>query len=77
MKELSAALDRDKRFEAEIKAADPAMRAQLLGAWKEALLERVVTVLKATGDPKRLVFLDKNLAVLEELIATDPARPPK
>ena len=32
------AVERGKRFHAELKTADPAMAAQLLGAWKELIM---------------------------------------
>lgn len=66
-------MDRSKRFQREIKAADQAMKAQLLGAWKEALLERAATALKATNDPKLLSLFDTNLALVEEFIGTPRA----
>jgi hypothetical protein len=46
------AVERGKRFHAELKTADPAMAAQLLGAWKELIMGEMVKLLQATNDPK-------------------------
>jgi hypothetical protein len=46
------AVEREKRFHAELKTADPAMAAQLLGAWKELIMGEMVKLLQATNDPK-------------------------
>ena len=69
MTPLRAALDRGERFEEELKAVDATMRAQLIGAWKESILERAAEVLRVASDPKYLAFLDRNIAVVEEIIS--------
>lgn len=69
MTALTAALDRGDRFEKELKAVDAATGAQLIGAWKESLLERITDVLRATSDPKDLAFLDRDIAVVEEILS--------
>lgn len=69
MTELGAALDRGDRFEEELKAVDAATRAQLIGAWKESILERIAEVLRAGSDPKDLAFLDRNIGVVEEIVS--------
>ncbi|MBI4528181.1 MAG: hypothetical protein HY695_30680 [Deltaproteobacteria bacterium] len=64
---FKAALERAEKFEAELEAADPAMSAQLLGAYKELLMEEFVSVLKETSRPDRLALLDQNIALVQEL----------
>ena len=59
------AVERGKRFHAELKTADPAMAAQLLGAWKELIMGEMVKLLQATNDPKILQLADENIALAQ------------
>lgn len=59
------AVERGKRFHAELKTADPAMTAQLLGAWKELIMGEMVKLLQATNDPKILQLADENIALAQ------------
>jgi hypothetical protein len=59
------AVERGKRFHAELKTADSAMAAQLLGAWKELIMGEMVKLLQATNDPKILQLADENIALAQ------------
>jgi hypothetical protein len=50
---------------AELKTADPAMAAQVLGAWKELIMGEMVKLLQATNDPKILQLADENIALAQ------------
>ncbi len=67
MDNLKNALERGNRLEAEIEAADPAMKAQLLGSYKELLIENFVSVVKRTNRPDLLALLDRDIEFVEEL----------
>ena len=59
------AVERGKRFHAELKTADSVMTAQLLGAWKELIMGEMVKLLQATNDPKILQLADENIALAQ------------
>lgn len=66
MTTLAVAQERGKRFYAELKAADDAMVAQLLAAWKEVIMDELVKLLRVTKDPLVLQVLDENIAIGQE-----------
>lgn len=59
---LAAALERSDRFKAELKTCDVAMKAQLIGAWKEMVMEYLVELFRVTDDPDAIAFVDINIA---------------
>ena len=66
---LGAALDRLKRFEAALPNLDAAMRAQLISAWKEQILDDLIDLFKRTDDPRDLSNVDRAIAVSMEILA--------
>jgi hypothetical protein len=65
---LEAAQERENRFKREFKKVDQPMKAQLLGAWKELLIEEFIRTMKVTEDPELLGALDSQIALVREII---------
>jgi hypothetical protein len=60
---IEASLERGERFKAELKTCPPEMRTQLIGAWKESILETLVEVFRVSDDPNCLHAIDVNIAI--------------
>lgn len=61
---LKESLDRLKRFEHEISAADPDDRAQVLRSWKELVLEQCVEALQSTDNLQLISTIDRAAALV-------------
>jgi len=56
---LRESLDRLARFESELKTCEPAVASQLLSAWKEQIVDDLVSLLRATNDPDLISNVDR------------------
>ena len=65
---MGEALDRLKKFEAELPNLDAPMRAQLISAWKEQILDDLIDLFKRTDDPRDLSNVDRAIALSMEIV---------
>ena len=64
---LTESLERLKRYEEELPQCDPAIRAQLLAAWKEQIMDDLVDLLRATNDVDSLSNVDRAIALSSDI----------
>lgn len=71
---LEESLARADRFTTELSHAEPAMRAQLLGAWKELIIEQCVALLRSTDDVGSISNVDRAIALSMDIEMQERSR---
>jgi hypothetical protein len=65
---LGDSLDRFERFKSELPQCDLSTRAHRLAEWKEQVLDNLVSLLKATNDPRLISNVDRAIASSTDLL---------